>query len=219
MEMVTLHELSLLLDVSVRVLRARVRRLVLAGKLTEGLDYIREDFINETHFLWKISPVAFMRESGQQLVNPSGNQRASSVTHLDNQSPRAGTQTVSQPSLPAPPQPYQTLPKPDSAEPGLEREMIDLLKDQVRVKDGQISDLTGQNKELNSLNLKLTTRIVHQDDKIHDLLRLTGGKSELDDLVTKPVNRVVTQGPDLGTNGQPVGNQVGTQKEGGEMAA
>lgn len=208
MEFLTLHELSLQFDIPVRVLRYRLRHWLLAGELVEGVDYRRDDYVDENHFIWRISPLALIRVTGRHPVARPGNQMPPVVTQLVN------------PPLPAlSPQAYQTLPNLDKAAPGLEREMIDLLKDQVRVKDIQISDLTEQNKTVNSLNLKLTARIVQQDDKVQELLRLTGGKTEVDDLVTKVVDPVVTQGANLGTNGQPLGNQVGNEEEGGAVAA
>lgn len=46
MEFLTLHELSVQLDVSVRVLRHRLRQLLLAGKLIENQDCRRIDLAN-----------------------------------------------------------------------------------------------------------------------------------------------------------------------------
>lgn len=61
----------------------------------------------------------------------------------------------------------------------MEREMIDLLKEQVSVKDRQISNLTDQNQKLNDLNVKLVGQSVHQMQRIETLMRLTGGKVDL----------------------------------------
>ena len=63
--------------------------------------------------------------------------------------------------------------------------MIDLLKDQVRVKDAQIVDLTSQNKTLSTLNEKLNGVMVRQSEQIGNLLRLTGGKTHLSEMDAK----------------------------------
>jgi hypothetical protein len=67
----------------------------------------------------------------------------------------------------------------------IEREMIDLLKGQIVVKDGQIRDLTDQTLKLNDLNVKLVGQTLKQADHIQTLLRLTGGKSDLSEVVVK----------------------------------
>jgi len=53
--------------------------------------------------------------------------------------------------------------------------MIDLLKSQVQVKDGQIRELTDHNRNLSDTNLKLIGRTVQQANEIQTRLRLTGG--------------------------------------------
>ena len=51
MELVTLHELSIMFDVTVRVLRGRVRRLVQEGKLKEGLCLVNAMHITASVFI------------------------------------------------------------------------------------------------------------------------------------------------------------------------
>jgi hypothetical protein len=68
--------------------------------------------------------------------------------------------------------------KVDTKEPSLEREMIDLLKEQIKVKDGQLHEQGEQLKDLNDLNIKLTGTMLQQNQKIENLLRITGGKTE-----------------------------------------
>jgi hypothetical protein len=53
----------------------------------------------------------------------------------------------------------------------MEREVIDLLKDQMRMKDTQIADLSEQNKAPNNLHLKLTGQIVQQTERIQNSIR------------------------------------------------
>ena len=64
-------------------------------------------------------------------------------------------------------------------QPSPGREMIDLMKDQIKVKDGQLHEQGEQLKDLNDLNVKLTGTMLQQNQKIENLLRLTGGKSEV----------------------------------------
>ena len=56
--------------------------------------------------------------------------------------------------------------------------MIDLLKNQITVKDDQLREQGEQLKDLNDLNVKLTGTMLQQNQKIENLLRLTGGESE-----------------------------------------
>ncbi len=60
----------------------------------------------------------------------------------------------------------------------LAREMIDLLKEQIKVKDSQLEEQGGQLKETHELNLKLTGTMLQQSQEIKNLLRLTGGQTE-----------------------------------------
>ncbi len=199
MEFLTIHELSVEFDVPARVLRYRFLQLVQEAKLVEGQDYRRDDFVDEQHFVWKINPVSFMRETGYRLVNKSGsvvaksgNKPAAVATKQDNSIEVPVTKMVNEPPPFANHQ--NDLDNKDgnhvgnksgdegktrtAAMPSLERELIDLLKGQLGVKDGQIHELTDQNTQLNDLNIKLVGQAVQQAEKIQSLLRLTGGKSE-----------------------------------------
>ncbi len=203
MEMVTLHELSVLFDISVRVLRSRVRQLVQAGKLVDGQDYRRDDYVDETHFVWKINPASFTRITGLWPVDQPVDPRAT-----------VATKSVSEAKNTAAPTPLgedKTSINFDTKTPGMEREMIDLLKDQVRVKDGQIADLTIQNKSVVALNEKLTGAVVHHTEQIKTLLQLTGGRMEPDELSTRPGPLVNSSDTQSVNNGEPVGDhQVGS---------
>ncbi len=72
-----------------------------------------------------------------------------------------------------------------SGDTALAREMIDLLKDQIRVKDGQLREQGEQLKENHELTLKLTGTVLQQTKQIQGLLRLTGGKTDEMEIVTK----------------------------------
>ena len=215
MEFLTIHELSTQFDTTARIIRYHFHRLRRAGKLTEDQDFKRDNFVDEQHFEWKINPVSFMRASGM-VLSPVEKRTppAPTVTNLATKPATVVTQPVNQP--PAKP-----------AEPGLEREMITLLKDQVKVKDGQITDLSEQNKKLNDLNVKLVGTTVQQQNQIQDLLRLTGGKSDFSETVTKdgqptrpvddnPVTKDAHTVNHHAADGQPTGDNVGDQGEVGE---
>jgi len=177
MAFLTLHELSVQLDVSVRVLRHRLRQLLQTGKLIENEDCRRDDFVDDTHFVWRVDPVAFMRVTRLRLVNPLDNSALPAAIQRSNQLPPPANQLGNRGE--------QTLPKVDTKVASMEREMIDVLKGQLGAKDGQIADLSGQNMKLNDVNLKLVAQTVQQSDRIQTLLRLTGGKMELADLVAQ----------------------------------
>jgi hypothetical protein len=186
MEMVTLHELSVMFDVTVRVLRSRVRQLVQAGKLIEGQDCLREGYVDQTHFVWKISPSAFMRVTGLRLVDQSVTPRSTMATESVGEVKVAVT--------PTPPGGDKTSINLDTKPSGMEREMIELLKGQLVVKDGQIADLTLQNKTVVALNEKLTGAVVHHTEQIKKLLQLTGGRTEPEPVVSEPVAQRATTG-------------------------
>ena len=216
MEFLTLHELSVQLDVPVRVLRYRLRQFVQAGKLLEGQDYRRDQFVDDTHFVWKIHPASFMRAMG---ITP--------VTKPAAKTPPAVTNPVAEPQPPdtkVPQAAYQTLPKVDSDSPGLEREMIDLLKGQLGVKDTQIHELAEQNRSLNDLNVKLVGTTVQQAQQIQSLLRLTGGKADSVSSVnsdgsqtSEPVNQVDTEPDESGSRS--VNQDAATDPEQGSARA
>jgi hypothetical protein len=198
MPFLTIHELSTQFDTTARVIRYHFHRLRRAGKLAEGTDYRRENFVDEQHFEWRINPVAFMRASGLVLSpvakhtptpTPDNNlstKAAPAVTQTDNQTPPVVNKTPpvdNQP--PAPVTKPVNQPTPPSVAPGLEREMITILKEQVKVKDGQITDLTARLRDESETNVKLIGATLSQAQQIQDLLRLTGGKTEPDDVVIK----------------------------------
>jgi hypothetical protein len=180
MEFLTIHEVSRQFDISSRVARYRLHQLLQVGKLVEGPDYRRYDFVDDQHFVWRINPLGFMRETGfkpaaeppappspesgpvdkpDPSVTKVGNHGAPLVGNVDTQRPQADNQPQASVTKVAPA--LDTKPSP----PGLEREMIDLLKSQMQTKDGQISELTDQNQNLSDTNLKLIGETVQQAKK------------------------------------------------------
>lgn len=221
MDFLTLHEFSLRFDIPVRVLRYRLRHLLQTGKLTDGEDFRRDDYVDETHFVWKINPISIARLIGARSVNATATQAPSGVTQIVSQPLPLVTH---QPASGTP-----TLTNVDTKSSSIEREIIDLLKEQVRVKDGQIADLTAQSKTLTALHEKLTGAVVHQGEEIRNLLRLTGGKTEADEVVHNVAthstvagsdfaNHPATDGSPTGASARPVANH-GLRNTGGERTA
>ena len=205
MNFLSIHEISVEFDIPSRVVRYRLHQLREANKLAEGTDFLRENFVDGQHFLWKINPVSFMRETGLKPVTKADKH----VTELGSKPSSGDTKVVNQPASLVD-QPHsggnkagsqsENKTEPPPATPTVEREMLDFLKDQIKVKDGQIADLTDQNKKVNDLNLKLVGQTVQQAEQIQTLLRLTGGKSEPDAVVAK-------EGEALSTDGNKVDNK------------
>lgn len=229
MDFLTLHEFSLQFAIPVRVLRYRLRQLLQAGKLVDGEDYRRDDYVDETHFVWKINSISFARLIGIRSVNNAATQAPSSATQVVSEPLPLVTHPspVGIPTLPN--LDTKTLPNVDTRSPSVEREVIDLLKEQVRVKDGQIADLTAQSKTLTALHEKLTGAVVHQGEEIRNLLRLTGGKTEADEVVHNVHNHDAAAGSNSGSdavadgnptdaNPRPVANH-GWRSNGGERSA
>lgn len=209
MEFITVHELSRQFNISSRSVRYRLLRLIDARKFKNGEDYRREDYVDPQHFVWKVNPESFLRETElqrttppaepaqsvnqvgnqpltdrQPMVNTFGNQppnlsesaknRATPGVHHDDSVVNHGSPSVNhrgnqfgnkvEPMVHSP------------AQQGIEREMIDILKSQISVKDTQINELTTQMKGVTELNVKLNGALLENGVKIENLLQLTGGK-------------------------------------------
>jgi len=207
MEFVTIHNLSRELNVPARVIRYRLINLIADGKLLENEDFRRDDFKDDQHFVWKINPLSFIRHTGLKPVT--------TVNELDNQLVTAGDkpenpslQKIDKPeNIAAPiatnaPTPVnqpgnQSLPmdnKPanQTGDSSLAREMIDLLKDQIKVKDGQLKEQGEQLKETHELNVKLTGTMLQQAREIKNLMRLTEGRTEVPEVAATESEPIAT---------------------------
>lgn len=201
MEFVTVHDLSRELDVSARVIRYHLTRLITAGKLEKDKDFRQENFKDPLHFEWRINPVSFMRESGLKPKTPPN-----VVNAMDNDSVTTGNNPVNGPLTKASPPatesrsvtpPLQPVNEPVNQTDtiiSLHREMIDTLKDQVKRKDEQIGQQSEQIRELSKLNVNLNGALLQQGSEIKKLLRLTGGKMEMADAVNHDRNSVNNAG-------------------------
>ena len=180
MEFVTIHDLSRELNVPARVIRYRLVNLIADGKLKENEDFRRDEFKDDQHFVWRIHPLRFIQESGLKPVTTS--------LTMDNKTVDQPLPTVNQPgnthattSVEQPKVVVKPVNDVDNktADSSLAREMIDLLKEQLKVKDGQLKEQGEQMKDLNDLNVKLTGTMLQQNQKIETLLRLTSGKMDI----------------------------------------
>ena len=90
MDFLTIHQLSREFDLPARVVRYRLLSFLQAGKLHEGEDFRREDYKDDRHFVWKVNPLSFMRESGLKPKTlppdplPIVNEALSTVNQVDN---------------------------------------------------------------------------------------------------------------------------------------
>lgn len=214
MEFVTIHDLSRELNIPARVVRYRFHQLVEAQKLAEGDDYRRDEYVDDQHFVWRINPLSFMRETG---LSPT--LKIPAIPTLG--TPASGPELVNQPPPPVNNsvtnepkpvnQPSESVTKSQPVDtkptgPSIEREMIDLIKEQLRTKDEQLREQSEHLKKINDLNVKLVGQTVQQAKQIEKLLQLTGGKTDLSDLVTKRGNNDDEVGNEFDNQNVDVGN-------------
>ena len=218
MELVTIHDLSRQFNIPSRVVRYRLQKLIVAGKLKEGEDFQREDFKDDQHFVWKINPLSFMRETGLQRISPPPkmtlpvNETGNSSATPDN---NLGNQSFGATNLPA----HSEIPPVNTSstvvnqtahsdnktvnnagdeaaaraeDRAFEREMIDFMKEQIKTKDELIRDQGKQLREEKELNRSLNSALLQQGQKIENLMRLTGGKMEMAETMTKPAGEEKT---------------------------
>jgi hypothetical protein len=183
MEFVTIHDLSRELNVPARVIRYRLIHLIVDGKLKANEDFRRDDFKDNQHFVWKIHPLRFMQETG---LKPAVTSPLPADNKVDNHSlPMVDQIGNTHPGVIIEPTKSVTHFDNDVDNKSLAREMIDLLKDQLHIKDQQLQEQGEQIKETHELNLKLTGTMLQQSQKIENLLRLTEGKTGLSEVVSK----------------------------------
>lgn len=191
MDFVTIHQLSREFDLPARVVRYRLLSLLQAQKLHEGEDFRREDYKDERHFVWKVNPLSFMRESGLKPKTlpsdplPIVNDPLTAFDPPVNESPAF---------VNTPPATYDEIDnktETDDFRANLEREMIDFLKDQIAVKDRQLSEQATQSKEIHEVNVKLIGATLQQSKRIEELLRLVGkGRPAAEESVNDPLSTV-----------------------------
>ncbi len=181
MDFLTIHEISREFDLPARVVRYRLLSCLQAGKLHEGEDFRREDYQDERHFVWKVNPLSFMRASGLKPVSvpeaplPIVNEPITKQpVRVTKQPPAVNDDDLAVNDT----EPDHEGVRDASSLVPIQREMIDFLKDQIRVKDGQFKEQGEHFKQINDLNVKLMGATLQQSQKIEELLRLGGNERE-----------------------------------------
>lgn len=164
MEFLTLHDLSRHLDKPEKNIRYRFNQLKYANKLIEGEDFIRDDFIDENHFTYKINPVTFLEKTKLIPIPITDNPLD---TNVGTKEPELGTKRDNQP------QEFGT--KSDTnvgsntSPPDMAADFIATLKEQMRVKDEQLKNAMEQVKDLQEINNMAMGEVVQLNRTIRQL--------------------------------------------------
>jgi hypothetical protein len=160
MEFLTLHELSRELNKPERQLRHKFKNLLKKNTMIEGEDFIRDGYIDEQHFIFKINPVRFValtqlnpaplpEQIGYQVstnLDNNGYQIDSKpVTNVDNKPQETVTIGGNQPEGKA------AVETPTSMNTSVMNDFIELMKEQLREKDKQLKEKDEQLKSKDDL--------------------------------------------------------------------
>lgn len=172
MEFLTLHQLSRELNKPEKVLRYKFKKLLKKNTLVEGEDFIREGYIDDKHFLFKINPVRFAQLtelSPAPLPDTNGYQTGTNtdtngyqvgtkaITNTDTKTPEADTNIGNQ---------QKTTDANDAQEilnKTVTNEFIELMKEQLREKDKQLREKDDQLKSKDEL-LKIVQEQAKEKD-------------------------------------------------------
>ena len=169
MEFLTLHELSRELNKPERQLRHKFKNLLKKNTLIEGEDFVREGYIDDQHFVFKINPLRFAEltqlnpaplpdTSGYQSDNNLDNNLLSvdtkSVNNIDTTPQESGTNSGNQQQI----NDTQEIVLDD-----ITNDYIELLKEQLHEKDKQLSVKDEQLKSKDDL-LKLAHEQAREKD-------------------------------------------------------
>jgi hypothetical protein len=221
MEFITLHELSRQLNKPERQLRHKFKNLLKQSTLIEGEDFIREGYIDDQHFVFKINPVRFVAltqlnpdplpdnngyQIGNQVDNNGYQLGNKSVNNIDTTPQESGTNSGNQ-------QPQSSTS--DTQEIVLDditNDYIELLKEQLREKDKQLSVKDEQLKSQDEL-----LKLVHQQAKEKDNAQILALSEiiRLNKKLLPPSPSETVRNVD--TNGYHAGNQMDTT--GGNQAS
>ena len=208
MEFLTLHELSRELNKPERQLRHKFKNLLKQNTLIEGEDFIREGYIDEQHFVFKINPVRFVAltqlnpaplpdttgyQVGNNLDNNGYQGGTKSVNTVDTNPPESGTNSGSQ---------QETNDTQEIVLDDITNDYIELLKSQLREKDKQLSVKDDQLKAKDDL-LKLAHEQAKEKDNaqilaLSEIIRLN--KKLLPSAPSETVRTGDTTGYQPGTN-------------------
>lgn len=178
MEFLTLHQLSRELDKPEKVIRYRFNILKFEGGLIEGEDYIRDEYVDEQHFVYKINPLSFMQKTGFKIVpkpeEPISNAGDQSGTNLGTNEENLGTNNADfGTNIGTREEELVTKPAPNLEQIAYDKEMtndfISVLKEQLRVKDKQLADANAQVKDLQDINNMAMGEVVKLNRTIRQL--------------------------------------------------
>ena len=218
MEFLTLHELSRELNKPERQLRHKFKNLLKKNTLIEGEDFVREGYIDDQHFVFKINPLRFAEltqlnpaplpdTSGYQSDNNLDNNLLSvdtkSVNNIDTTPQESGTNSGNQQQI----NDTQEIVLDD-----ITNDYIELLKEQLHEKDKQLSVKDEQLKSKDDL-LKLAHEQAREKDNaqilaLSEIIRLN--KKLLPSAPSETMRNADTNGYQAGNN---MDTNVGTQAE------
>jgi hypothetical protein len=221
MEFLTLHELSRELNKPERQLRHKFKNLLKKNTLVEGEDFVREGYIDEQHFVFKINPFRFTQltelnpaplpdttgyQGGTNVDNNGYQVGTKSVNNIDTTPPESGTNGGNQ-------QPHDSTS--DTEEIVLDditNDYIELLKEQLHEKDKQLSVKDEQLKAKDDL-LKLAHEQYREKDNaqilaLSEIIRLN--KKLLPPSPSETVRNVDSNGYHDGNQASDVDNNFGT---------
>jgi hypothetical protein len=216
MEFLTLHELSRELNKPERQLRHKFKNLLKQNTLVEGEDFIREGYVDDQHFVFKINPVRFVAltqlnpspqpdsngyHGGTKLDNSGYHGDNKPGTKLDNKSPEPDTSGGNQQ------QTVHTTDTQQSTDISMTKDFIELMKEQLRKKDDQLREKDDQLKSKDEL-LKLVQEQAKEKDNaqilaLSEIIRLN--------------KKILPPAPDesvieVDANGYQHGNQMDTTR-------
>jgi hypothetical protein len=211
MEFLTLHELSRELNKPERQLRHKFKILLKKNTMVEGEDFIREGYIDDQHFVFKINPLRFAELTQLNPAPLPDTTGYHGVNNLDNNGYQGGTKSVN--NIDTTPQEFGTTGSnqqshsntSDSQEiviDDITNDFIDLLKEQLREKDKQLAVKDDQLKAKDDLLILAHQQAKEKDNAqilaLGEIIRLN--KKLLPPSPSETVRNVDTNGYQAGNN-------------------
>ena len=221
MEFLTLHELSRELNKPERQLRHKFKNLLKSNTLKDGEDFIREGYIDDQHFVFKINPVRFAELTRLNPAPPLDSTEYHVGNNLDNSGDQVDTKSVNTVVTNAPEvdttvgNHQSHIDTSDTQEIVLDditNDFIELLKEQLREKDKQIAVKDEQLRSKDEL-----LKLAHEQAKEKDNAQILalGEIIRLNKKLLPPSPSETVRNVD--TNGYQPGNNVDTNR--GNQAA
>jgi len=153
MEFLTLHELSRALNKPERQLRYLFKNLLKKNSLIEHQDFIRDEYTDDQHFIFKINPVRFVEltrlnpappsdgigyQVGSNNINDGLQIDSKFANNINTKLPEIDTSVGNQKEI------VDTSDTQKSTDTSMAQEFIMLLKDQLTKKDEQLAEKDAQ---------------------------------------------------------------------------